>query len=118
MYSAIVLDHFKNPRNAGELRDASAIVQASNPACGDTLQLCVRLDADRIAEVRFKASGCVTAIACASALTEMLRGKSAEEARLITAEGIAAALGGLPPATVHGSQLAVDALAQLLQKLA
>lgn len=117
MYSAVVLDHFKNPRNAGELPDATTTVEVSNPVCGDILQLAVRLESGRIAEARFKTRGCVTAIACSSLLTEMVRGKTLDEVRGITATKIAEELGGLPPATVHGSQLACDALEAVLAKI-
>jgi nitrogen fixation NifU-like protein len=117
MYSDAVLDHFKNPRNAGELPDATATVEVSNPVCGDVMRLAVRLEGQRIAEVRFKTRGCVTAIACGSLLTEMLCGKLLEEVRGITYAEISEALGGLPPATIHGSQLASDALETLLKKL-
>ena len=118
MYSPAVLDHFKNPRNAGELPGATATVEVSNPACGDIMQLAVRVDEGRIAEARFKTRGCVTAIACGSLLTELMRGKTLDEARGITYQQISEALGGLPPATVHGSQLACDALAAVLARLA
>jgi len=117
MYSAAVLDHFKNPRNAGELPGASATVEVSNPVCGDIMQLAVRLSEDRITEARFKTRGCVTAIACGSLLTELIRGKTLAEARCITYTEISDALGGLPPATVHGSQLAFDALEAVLAAL-
>ncbi len=118
MYSAAVLDHFKNPRNAGELADATATVEVTNPACGDIMQLAVRVSDGRIADARFKTRGCVTAIACGSLLTEMIRGKTIQEIRGITYQQLSEALGGLPPATVHGSQLACDALQALLAALA
>ena len=118
MYSEAVLDHFKNPRNAGELSDATATVEVTNPVCGDIMRLAVRLEGRRITEARFKTRGCVTAIACGSLLTEMIRGKSLDEARRITHEQISAALGGLPPATAHGSQLVCDALEAILAQLA
>ena len=117
MYSAAVLDHFKNPRNAGDLTDATASVEVSNPVCGDILQLQARVEGGYLAELRFKARGCVTAMACGSAVTEMTRGKTVAEAKEITPSSVAAALGGLPPATLHGAQLACDALQQLLDKL-
>ena len=117
MYSEAVLDHFKNPRNAGELPDATATVEVSNPVCGDITRLAVRLEERRIADVRFKTRGCVTAIACGSLLTEMMRGKLLDEVRGVAHTQISDALGGLPPATVHGSQLACDALEALLAKL-
>lgn len=117
MYSEAVLDHFKNPRNAGELPGATASVEVSNPACGDILRLAVRIENGRVAEARFKTRGCVTAIACSSLLTELLVGRTPEEAGEITAEQISRALGGLPPATFHGSQLATDAVQALLGAL-
>jgi len=117
MYSAAVLDHFKNPRNAGELVGSSAAVEVSNPVCGDIMQLAVRFSEGRIAEARFKTRGCVTAIACGSLLTELIRGKTLAEACRITHTEISDALGGLPPSTVHGSQLACDALEAVLAVL-
>ncbi len=117
MYSAVVLDHFKNPRNAGELSAATYRIEVSNPACGDILQLAARVADGRIAEARFKTRGCVTAIACSSLLTELLTGRTIAEARRITPEQISEELGGLPPATFHGSQLACDALETLLARI-
>jgi len=117
MFSEAVLDHFRNPRNAGELTDASATVEVSNPVCGDVLKLSARVMDGRIAEARFLCRGCTTAIACASVLTEKLRGRTATEARAITAESLSEALGGLPSATFHGAQLAADAVTALVQKL-
>ncbi len=117
MYSEAVLDHFKNPRNAGDLPNATATVEVSNPVCGDILRLAVRVEQGRIVDARFKTRGCVTAIACSSLLTEIIRGKSLADAKGITYEQISQALGGLPPATVHGSQLACDALEAVLAKL-
>jgi nitrogen fixation NifU-like protein len=117
MYSETVLEHFRNPRNAGDLPDATATVEVTNPVCGDILRLAVRVESGRITDARFKTQGCVTAIACSSFLTEMLRGKSLEEARSIRYQQISEALGGLPPATVHGSQLACDALEAVLARI-
>jgi nitrogen fixation protein NifU and related proteins len=117
MFSEAVFDHFHHPRNSGELSGASAVAEVSNPVCGDVLRLAVRVTDGCIAEVRFKAQGCVTAIASASALTEMMRGAPLQDLPAITAEQIASALGGLPPATIHGSQLAAAALRELLGRL-
>jgi nitrogen fixation protein NifU and related proteins len=117
MHSAIVLDHFKNPRNAGELPGATASVDVSNPVCGDILRLAARVENGLIADVRFKCQGCVVSLASASALTELLVGKTLAYARKISADDVSAALGGLPPATFHGAQLAADALSALLAKL-
>ncbi len=117
MFSEAVLDHFRNPRNAGELTDASATVEVSNPVCGDVLKLSARVVDGRIAEARFLCRGCTTSIACASVLTEQLYGRTAGEARSVTAESLSEALGGLPSATFHGAQLAADAVTALVQKL-
>ena len=117
MYSEQVLDHFRKPRNAGRLENASATVQASNPVCGDVLELAARMENGKIAEARFLCRGCTTAIACGSWLTERLIGKPVTASGAIRAEEISAGLGGLPPATFHGAQLAVEALRQLLDKL-
>lgn len=118
MYSDLVLDHFRNPRNAGKLADATLEVQATNPVCGDILELAIRVENGGIAAARFLCRGCTTSIACASFLTERLTGCDVREARSITAESISEALGGLPPATFHGAQLAAEALKLALLKVA
>lgn len=117
MYSAAVLDHFHHPRNAGELEGATVAVEVSNPVCGDVLQLAARVQDERILAVRFKAKGCVTALACGSYLTEMVNGLTTGKARAITPDAISEALGSLPPATMHAAQLACDALRELLDNL-
>jgi nitrogen fixation NifU-like protein len=117
MYSAAVLDHFQNPRNVGTLDTATVIVSVENPVCGDILELSARMDAGRVAEARFRTRGCVTAMACSSLLTELLRGKTPAEVRGITPEQISDTLGGLPPATFHAAQLARDAVQALVAKL-
>jgi len=117
MYSAAVLDHFQNPRNGGTLDAPTATISVENPVCGDILELSARMEAGRIAEARFRTRGCVTAIACSSLLTELLSGKTPAEAKAITSEQISQAMGGLPQATLHGAQLARDAVRALLAKL-
>src|SRR5437667_5122716 len=117
VFSEAVLDHFRNPRNAGELPGATATVEVSNPVCGDILKLAARIVDGRIAEARFLCRGCTTSIACASVLTERLSGLPLSEARCINAESLSEALGQLPPATFHGAQLAADAARALLQRL-
>jgi nitrogen fixation NifU-like protein len=117
VYSPEVLDHYKHPRNVGELEDATLKVEVSNPVCGDTLMLAVRVEAGRIAAVRFRTRGCPPAIASSSLLTELLAGKTVAEIRGITAQQISDALGGLPPATHHASQLAEDAVDVLVDRL-
>jgi nitrogen fixation NifU-like protein len=117
MFSAAVLDHFRQPRNAGDLADATHTVEVSNPVCGDVLRLAVRVDGQQIAEARFLCRGCTTAIAAASFLTERLSGATRESLRVITAETISNGLGGLPPATLHGAQLAESAVVALIAAL-
>jgi nitrogen fixation protein NifU and related proteins len=118
MFSEAVLDHFRNPRNAGELPNATVTIEVSNPVCGDVLKLFARVADGRIAEARFLCRGCTTSIACASLLTEQLRDRTPAEAHSITAQTLSDSLGELPPATFHGAQLAADALSALLKKLA
>ena len=117
MHSPAVLDHFQNPRNQGDLPEATATVNVTNPVCGDELRLAVQFENGRIAAAKFRARGCQAAMACSSLLTEMIVGKTLAEIRKITAEQISVALGGLPPATRHGSQLAEDALDAILDQL-
>jgi nitrogen fixation NifU-like protein len=118
MYSAQVLDHFEHPRNAGTVAQADATVRMENPACGDVLELTLKLAAGRIEEIRFRAKGCVAAMACGSALTELVQGKSVEEARKLSREELVRAVGGLANASSHASHLAMDALTAALEKLA
>jgi nitrogen fixation NifU-like protein len=117
MYSSQVLDHFQNPRNAGEVANPEASAQIENPACGDVLKLTLRVTAGRIEEIRFLAQGCVPAMACASLLTEMVKGRTIVEARQLRREELVRALGGLPQASTHASHLALDTLAALIEKL-
>lgn len=118
MFNETVLDHFRNPRNAGDLPDATATVNMTNPVCGDVLRLSVRVEKGLITQARFKTQGCVASIACSSVLTDLITGKSVEEAASVSAQGISDALGSLPPATFHAAQLCKDALAALLKQLA
>jgi len=117
MYSVKLLDHFEHPRNAGDLGDADARVRVENPACGDILELSMRAADGRIGEIRFLAKGCVPAMACGSMITEMIAGKTIEEARGICKEDVVREIGGLPTASGHAAQLAVDALRAVLKKL-
>jgi nitrogen fixation NifU-like protein len=116
MFSETLLDHFRNPRNVGELPSATVSVEVSNPVCGDILKLAARVAEGRFAEVRFLCRGCTTSIACASLLTEKITGHSASEARSLTPDDLSTALGGLPEATFHGAQLAIDGLKALVEK--
>jgi len=117
VYSPEVLDHFQNPRNAGEAESPDATAELENPACGDILRLTLKLDVGRITEIRFRAKGCVPAIACGSALTELLKGRTVNEAQLLGREELVRAVGGLPEASSHASHLAMDTLQALLQRL-
>ena len=118
MYSAQLLDHFQNPRNAGDLTAADAVAEISNPVCGDVIRLSLQVRGERVAEIRFKAKGCVPSMACGSALTELARRKTVAEARKLNREELIAAVGGLPPASSHAAQLALDALAMALNQIA
>jgi len=117
MYSPQLLDHFEHPRNAGELPGADVRVRLENPACGDILDLAIKMDAGRIAAIRFRAKGCVPAMACSSAMTELAKGKTPQEASALSKDAIVRAVGGLPAASGHAAQLAIDALRAALDQL-
>ena len=117
MYSPEVLDHFEHPRNAGVVAEPDAVVEISNPACGDILKLSLKIAGNHIAEIRFQARGCVSSMACASALTELAIGKTIPQARDLTREDVVEAVGGLPPASAHAAHLAMDALAAALDQI-
>jgi nitrogen fixation protein NifU and related proteins len=117
MYSAQVLDHFQNPRNAGDIADADAMAETENPACGDVLRLSLKVTAGRIVAARFKAKGCVAAIACGSALTDLVVGKTLSEARKLRREDAIAAVGSLPQGSTHAAQLAIDTLSAALSRI-
>lgn len=110
MFSAKLLDHFEHPRFAGELKDPSHRAVVENPACGDVLELALRVEGGRIAACAFKAKGCVPAMACASALTEAIYGKSLSEASAISRDDVRRMVESVPPASGHALDLAVDAL--------
>jgi NifU-like protein involved in Fe-S cluster formation len=116
MYSAQILDHFQNPRNAGEIQNPDVRVEIQNPACGDVLELAAKITAEHIVEIRFRAKGCVSAMACASALTELVSGLSCIDAGKIRQEELIEKVGGLPEASQHAAYLAMDALHALLKK--
>jgi len=113
-YSDIILDHFENPRNVGVVENPDAVGRAGNPACGDQMELTLRIRDDRIEEARFKASGCGAAIASASMTTVLLTGRTLADAGALTDGEVARALGGLPPAKLHCSVLAEDAIRSAL----
>jgi nitrogen fixation protein NifU and related proteins len=117
MYSPQLLDHFQNPRNPGEISNPDASAQVENPACGDILRLTLRVSGGRIVAARFKAKGCVASMACGSALTELVTGKSVREARAVQLTQITAAVGGLPTASTHAAHLALDVLSAALKQI-
>lgn len=117
VYSAELLDHFQNPRNAGEVANADASAQLENPACGDILKLTLKLEGERIVDIRFLAKGCVPAMACGSAITELAKGKTVDMARQLSREELIAKVGGLPEASGHAAHLAIDTLRALLRSL-
>ena len=114
MYSEAFLDHFKNPRNVGELEPPAITVEISNPICGDILRLAARFDGDRVADVRYKVRGCTASIAAGSALTEWMRGKTRAELAGLKPAVVEAEVGGLIPESKHAGVLCVDAVKKLL----
>ena len=110
MYTDLVMDHFSNPRNVGEVDDPDGAGQIGNPTCGDVMRMTIRVADDRIVDVKFKTFGCGAAVATSSMVTEMVMGKSLTEAADISNKAVAEALGGLPPNKMHCSNLAADAL--------
>ncbi len=116
MYTDLVMDHFTNPRNVGEIEDADGVGQIGNPVCGDVMRISIAVDdKDNIADVKFKTFGCGAAVATSSMVTEMVMGKSLREAADISNKAVAEALGGLPPNKMHCSNLAADALHLAIQ---
>src|SRR5438270_294104 len=103
MYSPQLIDHLEHPRNVGELAHPDAQARVENPACGDLMTLGLRIEDGRIAEARFQVKGCAAAIGCGSALTELIIGKSVDEARAMERGAIVTAVGGLPAASEHAS---------------
>jgi len=115
MYSEKVLEHFKEPRNVGEMKDADGMGTVGNPVCGDMMSMYIKVKDDRIEEVSFKTFGCGAAIATSSMTTELAKGKTLDEAMNITRQDVADALDGLPPVKMHCSNLAADALHEAIK---
>lgn len=110
MYSEKVMDHFRNPRNMGEMENPDGVGKVGNPMCGDIMELYIRVENDIITDAKFMTFGCGAAIATSSMVTELVKGKSLEEALKISNATVAEALDGLPPVKMHCSVLAEDAL--------
>lgn len=115
MYSEKVLDHFRNPRNVGEIEDADGVGTVGNPVCGDMMSVYIKVKDDRIEDIKFKTFGCGAAIATTSMTTEIAKGKTLDEAMKITRQDVADELGGLPPIKMHCSNLAADALHEAIK---
>ena len=117
-YSDTVMEHFMEPHNVGEIPDASGVGTVGNPACGDIMKLYVKIEGNVIVDVKFKTLGCGAAIASSSILTDMIKGKTIEEARAVSNKAVAEALGGLPARKRHCSVLAEEALHSALEDYA
>lgn len=114
MYTDIVMDHFMHPRNVGELEDPDGVGSVGNPVCGDMMTFQIKVEDGRIQDVKFKTFGCGAAIAVSSVVTEMVKGKTLEEAKALTKAQVAQQLGGLPPQKLHCSNLGTEALAEAI----
>jgi nitrogen fixation NifU-like protein len=115
VYTDKVLDHFRNPRNMGEIPDADGIGTVGNPVCGDLMTIYIKVKDNRLEDVKFKTFGCGAAIATSSMITEIAKGKTLDEAMKITRGDVADNLGGLPPVKMHCSNLAADGLHAAIQ---
>jgi nitrogen fixation NifU-like protein len=115
MYSEKVMEHFANPRNIGEIKEADGVGEVGNPVCGDMMSFYIKVKDNKIDDIKFKTFGCVAAIAVSSMVTEMAYGKTLEEAKKITKQSVAASLDGLPKEKMHCSNLGADALAKAIE---
>ena len=115
MYSDLVMDHFTNPRNVGEINEADGVGEVGNPTCGDIMRIYLKVKDNIIEDIKFKTFGCGAAVATSSITTELVKGKTIEEALELTNQKVAEALGGLPPAKMHCSNLAADALHKAIE---
>lgn len=115
MYSEKVMDHFTNPRNVGEIEDANGVGQVGNPKCGDIMKMYLKIEDNIIVDAKFKTFGCGAAVATSSMATELVKGKTVEEAMKITNKAVAEALDGLPPQKMHCSNLAEEAIAAAIK---
>ncbi len=115
MYSEKVMEHFRNPRNVGEMPDADGVGKVGNPVCGDIMELSIKVKDGKIEDAKFRTFGCGAAIATSSMVTELVKGKTIEDALEISNRAVAEALGGLPPVKMHCSVLAEQALRSAIQ---
>jgi nitrogen fixation NifU-like protein len=115
MYSEKVMDHFRNPRNMGEIPDADGLGTVGNPVCGDMMNIYIKVEDDRIVDIKFKTFGCGAAIATSSMVTELAKGKTLDEAMKLTRSDVADSLDGLPPVKMHCSNLAADGLHEAIK---
>ena len=115
MYSAKVMDHFQNPRNVGEIENPDGVGEIGNPVCGDIMKLYIRVKDNHIVDAKFKTFGCGAAIATSSMITELVKGKTLEQAQKISRKTVAEALDGLPAPKMHCSNLAADALQSAIE---
>jgi nitrogen fixation NifU-like protein len=115
MYTKKVLDHFRNPRNIGEIKDADGVGTVGNPVCGDVMTIYIKVANNRIKDIKFKTYGCAAAISSSSIATEMVKGKTLDEALKLTRDDVANELGGLPAYKMHCSNLAADALHKAIE---
>ncbi len=109
-YTELVMEHFKNPKNMGQMEDADGKGEVGNASCGDVMTVYIKVKGDRVADIKFQTFGCVAAVATSSMVTELAKGKTLDEAMKITRADVAEKLGGLPPIKMHCSNLAADAL--------
>jgi len=117
IYSKKVLKHFKNPHNQGVIKNADAVGKVGNPTCGDVMKIYIKVKDNKIKDIKFETLGCAAAIAVSSALTDMVKGKTIDEALKVTKDEIVKDLGGLPPVKVHCSMLGVEALHEAIKNL-
>ena len=115
MYSDLVMEHFRNPRNVGVIEDPNGVGREGNPICGDIMEMFIKVEDNRIIDIKFRTFGCGAAIATSSITTEMVMGKTLEEALQLSNRAVAEALGGLPPVKMHCSNLAADALHRAIE---
>jgi nitrogen fixation NifU-like protein len=114
-YTKKVMEHFMNPRNVGAIENADGVGRVGNPVCGDLMEVSIKVEKDRISDIKFRTFGCGSAIATASMVTELAKGKTLDEAEKITREDVASELEGLPPRKMHCSNLAAQALHEAIK---